>query len=1197
MSTISEDYRTADSPTEESESRSAIERFLEAFLQERNIRWMLGLGAIILLGSSLMFVSEHWQQMTTFWKYVVLLGYTAAIHVGGQAAWHRLGLRKTGTALMAVTLLLIPIVFFALHWVSSGTALQAGARIAFLAVASVFAACASRRIFRHFLRCDRPSVLVAYLGLSLFGAIAPALPMTLAPLWSLLAWGLFAIGSVRANREVFWLTEEHRLPGIFGFFPIALFGLQFLTVFGLNFADAFRSVEWIGFGCVLTAIPVMLTSDAVAKVFQQRTGNLVRPLPWSIVGPIVAGIALALTGVGLAGTGRPPFALVPSATLFAVIMFVTARRTGHTGFVWGMLAGIVTAYQFSPVFFLDLAQAVRQTAAEAVNEQRLPLAYYGLTYMPLLLAFSVVAARLQSRGRQFFAKPLRHASVGGAVVLLLASLSHSGANFLVAAVMAVLFLWQSWAFCDRRVYTLSILAAAVAAVRFVPFVEHVRGLNLPADAGIYSLALTAVLMSIVGRFLDPILEKRRSAPEGWPAWLTTLRGAAIPTTVAALAWWVVVMLPDYLSNPAPLSGLLLLALVTGHTLLSPGRIPGHLAVTFGLTLSAAHAAASDISGECILLAETIAVCGLGWWARRTSHAASRICRAFSPACRDLSKLIVAVPLLSIFGLSIATVLAGASCNWWLVASGLIGVAWVFCMETTSRWRPAVAFCCLFVLAIPATQDVAGLEWVPGVWAVTASAGILWVHRRRQSGSSLVAPIEPLALVALALIGTAAFVFLNWTISIAGAIALGGFVMHAGLSENRSLRGFSLAAANWLVLAMLIRVLCPSAETIFDITTINLVRASLPLAATMAVCSLVFRIPKLKQLSGRDAVVTLAEIVDTQFWLLSVCSVTLLLVSMFHAGPALGAVDVICAVVAFVSLATSTFLTAAQQRSTGYVWVTEAVVGLAVAYLWMFDVIGLAHVTTMYAVLVTAIAIWLAAKAIGKRPDRAFVAGPMQSTARLLPLLTVAIAFTRWLTSPEHTWPGWNSLAVLLVAAGYFLIGIEEKRRRFVVLSAAILNLALMLLWNDLRLTDPQFFMIPIGISVIGLVELMKRDLPESTRNPLRYAGALIILVSPTFHIVSGSWLHLISLMVCSTLIALVAIGLKIRPLLYTGTAFLIADVIAMVVRGSIDQPDLLWLAGLTAGAGVIATAAYFERHRENVLSQMRMLASELKGWE
>ena len=107
----------------------------------------------------------------------------------------------------------------------------------------------------------------------------------------------------------------------------------------------------------------------------------------------------------------------------------------------------------------------------------------------------------------------------------------------------------------------------------------------------------------------------------------------------------------------------------------------------------------------------------------------------------------------------------------------------------------------------------------------------------------------------------------------------------------------------------------------------------------------------------------------------------------------------------------------------------------------------------------------------------------------------------------------------------------------------------------------------------------------------------MILVSPTFHIVDGSWLHLISLLVCSVLVALVAIGLRIRPLLYAGTAFLVTDVIAMVVRSSLDHTELLWLYGLGAGAAVIALAAFFENHRANVLARMRTLSAELHTWE
>jgi hypothetical protein len=185
----------------------------------------------------------------------------------------------------------------------------------------------------------------------------------------------------------------------------------------------------------------------------------------------------------------------------------------------------------------------------------------------------------------------------------------------------------------------------------------------------------------------------------------------------------------------------------------------------------------------------------------------------------------------------------------------------------------------------------------------------------------------------------------------------------------------------------------------------------------------------------------------------------------------------------------------------------------------------------------------------------------------------------------------------LAAAFYFWRGIEGNRKELHVLAAFILNIALALLWRELEWTDPQFFMVPIGISVLVLIELLKAEIPERFHNPLRYVGALVILVSPTFHIVGGSWIYLLSLMVLSVAVALVAIGLRVRALLYMGSAFLLADLTAMLVRGYFQSSNVLWIAGLVLGAGIIALGAYCERHRELLQSRMHLLASTLKTWE
>ena len=53
-----------------------------------------------------------------------------------------------------------------------------------------------------------------------------------------------------------------------------------------------------------------------------------------------------------------------------------------------MLICITIAYNFSPFYFQQLAQQLIANSASAVNEPSLPLAFYGLSYLPLLIAFT-----------------------------------------------------------------------------------------------------------------------------------------------------------------------------------------------------------------------------------------------------------------------------------------------------------------------------------------------------------------------------------------------------------------------------------------------------------------------------------------------------------------------------------------------------------------------------------------------------------------------------------------------------------------------------------------------------------------------------------------------------------------------------------------------------------------------------------------
>ncbi|MFG0261983.1 MAG: hypothetical protein ACF788_06305 [Novipirellula sp. JB048] len=161
----------------------------------------------------------------------------------------------------------------------------------------------------------------------------------------------------------------------------------------------------------------------------------------------------------------------------------------------------------------------------------------------------------------------------------------------------------------------------------------------------------------------------------------------------------------------------------------------------------------------------------------------------------------------------------------------------------------------------------------------------------------------------------------------------------------------------------------------------------------------------------------------------------------------------------------------------------------------------------------------------------------------------------------------------------------------------IVNVALMLLWRVLGWTAPEFYMVPVGLSVLGGVELLKRELPSASHDPLRYLGALTILVSPLFDVLGGNWAHMFVLMLLSVLVILAAIGLRLRSLMYAGAAFLVTDLVAMVIRSTMDHPNLLWICGVALGAAVIALAAFCENHREKLVSRIRILSAELATWD
>ncbi len=239
----------------------------------------------------------------------------------------------------------------------------------------------------------------------------------------------------------------------------------------------------------------------------------------------------------------------------------------------------------------------------------------------------------------------------------------------------------------------------------------------------------------------------------------------------------------------------------------------------------------------------------------------------------------------------------------------------------------------------------------------------------------------------------------------------------------------------------------------------------------------------------------------------------------------------------------------------------------------------------------------------ERRNLAILSNPLVSSGRILPFVVAIAALASTAAQVAGLPPAGQETAVLRIgtafscAAVYYLGWLNTRSSRDLLLAVITLNLAFVTGSLVARLTDIQFYLVPLGASILAVVQLMRHEIPAGMRDACRYIGAFLILCSPLLGVTDGSWWHVVSLMVLSLTVALVGIGLRLRTLTFSGTAFLVADLLWMVIRTSIDHPGFLWVSGVVVGAAVIALAAYCENHRERLLGRIRVLTAELATWK
>ena len=948
-----------------SNRHSPFLRFLDGFLQDRNIKWMLGIGLLIVFGSSLMLVISDWHDYTPIWKYLILLSYTAAIFAGGEVGDRRLGLHRTGTVLRALTVLLLPITFLALHWVQRNDwfSLESLAQHSVLAVLFVanflFASVVAKRIFNHFLRGSQPTFVVSYLVLCTAGAIAPGLPATWSPWIALVFWAVFTAGTIKVNRHVFWLTEEHRLPRIFVFFPIVLLGTQFLTLFAINFAPNIE-LQWMGLACGLLSVPVLLDADALTHVYQKRTGDLIRPWPWSIVLPLFVGLGLCAVGICLAATNFPrPYALVPTASVVAALMAVISRRTQNSAFVWIMLGSVLLAYNFSPIFFEELARTVVRHGATAVHEQRLPFAFYGLTYLPLLIALLGFYSHAVKVGSTLFARPIRFFSIGLSCLLFGLAFGHAKAVFPVSVVMTLVFGAQTVLFRDRRPMILAVLSSIASAYGVSSFIEGVLELSVPQDMRFLSLAVIAGLLLGPGRLIDhwtkslPTVGKRKpvgTTRNTLEASLCQFASLLLMFVIAAA--WIFKCGFEWAEPINWLPGILLTCLFFVHAVvwLKPGL--GEASILFAASNGLLWLTRQGMQESTLVSIATAIFLALWLMVNFLQiKPNTRLSKAFAQPAYHVSLGALALLLIGYWlpSFVMTTLGIGMPVSW---LCGVLIVLWAFDVARRSQIRSLSGLGYLGVLGLVSSVLTVVLgpeqswEWIPCTWAATAlvaapfsifSQRRLHSHQERllsaeteETERSSMLSLQAVAIPANWLVLT--ILFLTAVVSlgvfttpfrIAGMISLAGLLLLGIWGRKPTIRDLAVILVNWQIVSLLIPIYVPGVTTLFDLTWQQLAGCALPLASLTAASLLGFQL-----VCRRDDTLE-RDLIASHVFSLRLFAVYSISLSFLLLSAGLTFWQVGMAAITFVLLAGSELWTACRTQRQERVWMAEAVIAAAV----------------------------------------------------------------------------------------------------------------------------------------------------------------------------------------------------------------------------------------------------------------------------
>jgi hypothetical protein len=215
-------------------------------------------------------------------------------------------------------------------------------------------------------------------------------------------------------------------------------------------------------------------------------------------------------------------------------------------------------------------------------------------------------------------------------------------------------------------------------------------------------------------------------------------------------------------------------------------------------------------------------------------------------------------------------------------------------------------------------------------------------------------------------------------------------------------------------------------------------------------------------------------------------------------------------------------------------------------------------------------------------------------SRPLAHLSAGLPVALFFVAPSHSF----ALCAGAAAVLYGLLSWTRQTRLAAYAAVALVNVALFASWRDRGLTDLQLYTVPLGLSLLVSAQISRGDLSRRNLSRLRALGCVVLYAGTAVQMLRFDGVAY-PLALGGLALATVAAGiaLQIRAFALLGTATLVVDVLANLVRASAHSSRVMAISATGTGFAILGAMIWLSVKREDTLALYRRLVHAMDDWE